>query len=331
MKLGLAHLIDPRLLPLADETRAFYARRGTGRGPSDEQELRDVRAAAPALVPSDPPAVTERVMHAGREVPVRIQTPTSGAPRAVILEIHGGGFYLGPGSRDDLRNRALADALGVAVVSVDHRLAPEDPWPAAPDDVETAALWLAENAVGRFGTDRLLISGFSAGSTLAVTAPLRLRDRGIDAFTGAVLQFGTYDLSAQTPSGRLIADEWFLGAYARRAADRTDPDISPIFADLTGMPPTLLIVGAEDILLHDNLAMAGRLSAARVDVDLRVYPAAPHGFTGHATSMARAALDDLEKWIRDRLADRDRPGNPRPRRAGTPARAAGPADPQPPW
>jgi acetyl esterase len=219
-----------------------------------------------------------------------------------LLEIHGGGFYLGSAAESDVRNRQLADALGMAVVSVDYRLAPEDPWPAAPDDCETAALWLVEHACQRFGTTNLAVGGFSAGATLAMTTLLRLRDREITAFSCAVLQFGTYDLSAQTPAGRLIADEYFLSAYTRTATDRTDPDVSPIYADLAGLPPVLIVVGEDDILLQDNLAVAARLTAAGVDVDLRVYPASPHGFTGHPTPMAQAARDDIETWLRDQLA-----------------------------
>ena len=130
---------------------------------------------------------------------------------------------------------------------------------------------------------------------------MRLRDRGITAFRGGVLQFGTYDLAAQTPAGRRISDEYFLDAYAGTAADRTDPDLSPLFADLTGLPPVLIVVGRDDVLLEDNLAMATRLAAAGVEVDLRIYPACPHGFTGHATPMARTAVDDIDTWLRDHL------------------------------
>jgi acetyl esterase/lipase len=297
MQLGLAHLIEPRLAALVPESRAYYAQRAARRGPSSWDELRAARAAAAPPAPSDPPAVVEHVGVDGRRVPVRISMPASGAAQGVLLHIHGGGFYLGSAAGDDVRNRRLADAVQVAVVGLDYRLAPEHPWPAAPEDCESVALWLAGNAEHRFGTTTLSVAGFSAGATLAAVTLLRLRQRGVTAFGSAVLQFGTYDLSARTPAGRLIADEYFLDAYAGAAEDRTDPDLSPIYADLSGLPPVLMVVGADDVLLQDNLAMAVRLSAAGVDVDLRVYPASPHGFTGHPTSMARAALADVETWL----------------------------------
>jgi acetyl esterase len=291
MAIELSHLIDPRLLPLVEESRAFYADRGARRGPSSWEELRRARTDAPDPVESQPPPIQELV----DGVPVRVHTPAHGEASGVLLEIHGGGFYLGSAAGSDVRNRQLADATGMAVVSVDHRLSPEHPWPAAPDDCEAAARWLVDITEERFGTSKVAIIGFSSGSTLAMTTMLRLRDRGVQV-DAAVLQFGTYDLSGRTPAGRLIEDEYFIEAYAG-TADRTDPDVSPIYADLTGLPPVLMVIGEADILLRDNLAMAERLSAAGVDVDLRVYPEAPHGFTGHPTPMGRAALDDIEAWL----------------------------------
>ncbi|MFI6576098.1 alpha/beta hydrolase [Nocardiopsis sp. NPDC050513] len=285
-----------------DEARGFYESRTAGRGPGTLEELREARAKRPAPRAADPPAVEETVRAARRRVPVRVFTPVDGPPRGVYLDIHGGGFYMDSAARGDERNRELADTLRLAVVSVDYRLAPEHPWPAAPDDCEAAALWLVEEADARFGTSRLAIGGSSAGATLALATLLRLRDRGaVGRFTGAALQFGAYDLSARTPAGRRIADEYFIQAYAGHVEDRTLPDISPAYGALHGLPPTLLIVGGTDVLLEDNLAMAGRLSAAGNDVELRVYPESPHGFTGHPTAVARAALSGVDSWLRDRM------------------------------
>jgi acetyl esterase len=302
---GLNRLVRAELWKHVPESRAFYAARGERRGPASLEELREARAGhLPAPLPGG--GTVEHVEDASqRKIPLRIFRPKRTKVQGVYLDIPGGGFYLGSTAGGDARNAALAESLGTAVVSVDYRLAPENPWPAAPDDCEAAALWLVDHADVRFGTTDLAIGGSSAGATLAMTTLLRLRDRGhAEPFAGAALQFGTYDLSGQTPAGRLIADEYFLEAYVGHLADRTDPDVSPIFGDLRDLPPILLIVGALDVLLEDNLAMAARLSAAGGDVDLRIYPESPHGFTGHPTSMARTALHDRDSWLADRFTAR---------------------------
>jgi len=149
VKFGLTDLVDPRLQPLVPASRDFYRRRVAGRGPRDVEELRQARARTPVPTPSDPPAAVELLRAAGRSVPGRLHLPAGGGAAGVLLDVHGGGFYLGSAAANDRRNRLLADSLGVAVVSVDYRLAPEHPWPAAPDDCETAALWLAGHAACR--------------------------------------------------------------------------------------------------------------------------------------------------------------------------------------
>jgi acetyl esterase/lipase len=316
-------LVRPEPAAHVEESRAFYAARAASAGsdpppdPSTPEGLQEVRAReeARATTSRGPSPVEALAEVAGRRVPVRILAPERGTARGVYLDIHGGGFYMGLAARGDAYNRRLADALGIAVVSVDYRLAPEHPWPAAPEDCETAALWLVEEAGDRFGTTRLAIGGVSAGATLAMTTLLRLRARGMaGAFAGAALQFGTYDMSGRTPAGRRLDGEFFIQAYAGDAADRTDPDISPVYGDLRGLPPVLLVVGSLDILLEDNLVMAARLAAAGGEADVRVYPESPHGFTLHPTAIAANALDGIESWLADRLLPCDPPphdGRPR--------------------
>ncbi|WP_394618186.1 alpha/beta hydrolase [Lentzea sp. JNUCC 0626] len=285
----LQNFIDPRLAAHVEEARASNAERGLRRGPSSLAEVSVLR--------TPEPDDNTLVSAGGRQVPVRVHRP-AGAPKGVYLDFHGGGFYAGSAADDDARNRDLANALQAVVVSVHYRLAPEHPWPAAPDDAETAAQWLVENAEREFGTTRMVIGGFSAGATLAVTTLLRLRDKGnTGAFAGAALQFGTYDLSGLTPAGRRIADEYFIEAYAGHVPDRTLPDISPVYADLRGLPPLLIVVGDQDVLLEDNLALAARVLSAGGEVDLKVYPESRHGFTRRDTAMAAAAREDVERWL----------------------------------
>jgi acetyl esterase len=304
VKLALTELVER--LP-GDElaiTRAFYESRTAGTGPSSLQELLAVRASR-VVDPAPPTRAVEHILDVdGRAISVRVVTPNDGVVNGVYLYLPGGGFYMSSAASADTRSTRLADEVGVAVVTVDYRLAPEFPWPAAPDDCEAVALWLLDVAAERFGTTKLAVGGMSAGATLVMTTLLRLRDRGLAmSFSGAVLEAGTYDVSAQTPAGRTIGDEYFIEAYVGHVGDRTVPDISPTFGDLSSLPPTLVVIGSDDVVLAENLAMVARLSAAGNDVDLRLYPDVPHGFTNHPTPVARRAALDIGAWLRRRLDD----------------------------
>ncbi len=306
MELGLTRLFDSDSVNHVEESRAFnVAVQAAGDQPNADPSTPEGLLRARSQLSSRPPSprAVERIARFDkREVSVRIITPKQGQPWAAYLQIHGGGFYMDSAARSDIRNAVLADAVGITVVSVDYRLAPEYPWPAAPDDCETAALWMVEQAEELFGTPHLLIGGASAGANLALATLLRLRDQGkVQPFAGAVLQFGAFDLSGLSPSGRIYADEWFIQAYAGHVADRTNPDISPLYGDLRGLPPVLLVAGALDILFEDSLAMAGRLSAAGNEVDLRVYPESTHAFTSFQTGMANLAIKGIEEWLTGRL------------------------------
>jgi acetyl esterase/lipase len=226
---------------------------------------------------------------------------------AVYLYIHGGGWVLGSADAQDPRLEEIANKCNLAVVSVEYRLAPEDPYPAGPDDCEAAALWLAKNAQAEFGTDRLLIGGGSAGAHLAVVALLRLRDRhALTPFSGANLFFGVYDVDG-SPSVRNWGErvivlsqpimQWF-GDHFVPPELRHDPDVSPIYADLSVMPPALFSVGTMDPLLDDSLFMHQRWIAAGNQSELDVYPGGIHGFHGYPTPIGQKARDKEESFLK---------------------------------
>ncbi len=162
-------------------------------------------------------------------IPIRILVPET--VRGVYLHLHGGGMTVGSATAMDGRNWEYAQACDLAVVSVDYRLAPEDPFPAGPDDCEAAATWLVEHAVAELGTDRLIIGGESAGAYLALLTLLRLRDRdgSSAAFLGADLCYGGYDMSG-TPSRQELAGKvpYATGDDANRRlylGARTDAEV----------------------------------------------------------------------------------------------------------
>lgn len=238
------------------------------------------------------------------QIQVRCFVPAD--PRGVYFHIHGGGWVLGGIHHQDPRLERLSDECELAVVSVDYRLAPENPYPAGPDDCEAAALWLVENAAGEFGTDRLLIGGESAGAHLSVVTMLRLRDRhGLRPFAGANLVYGAYDLR-MTPSAsrwgerRLVLNtpiiEYFIGSFVP-TSDRAHPDISPLLADLSGMPPALFTVGTEDPLVDDTVAMHQAWLRAGSPAQLAIYPGGAHGFDAFPISIGEEARAEMYRFL----------------------------------
>ena len=242
----------------------------------------------------------------GNEVALRIIAPDT--PRGVYLHIHGGGWVLGSADLQDPMLERIADNTGLAAVSVEYRLAPEDPYPAGPDDCEAAAVWLARNAKAEFGSDALTIGGESAGGHLSAVTLLRLRDRhGYTGFRGANLVYGAFDMG-MTPSQRQFGNErlvlrtidivQFANAFLPAVPDRRDPDISPLYARLHDMPPALFSVGTADALLDDSLFMHARWIAAGNEAELAVYPGGAHGFTLFPNALATQAAARMDTFLR---------------------------------
>ena len=271
------------------------------------EESRRARREGRGIFPAPvflPEARTVEIDGPGGAIPMRVIA--GGDEQAgVFLHIHGGGWTLGGADMQDPRLGRLARDTGLTVVSVDYRLAPEHPYPAGPDDCEAAALWVlgGEARAALDSEGPVALGGDSAGAHLAVTTLLRLRDRhGITgAFGAAVLQYGAFDLS-MTPSQRLWGERnlvlstpiirWFGDNFlpAHDLEQRRAPDISPLYADLAGMPPAIFTVGTQDPLLDDTLFMAARWRAAGASSELRLWPEAPHGFVSLPMTVADAAL-----------------------------------------
>ena len=287
----------------ARETLRAEAREFVGRFPavddSNESVLdraRTRRAAESALVLRSEKAVDREI--SGPAGPLRLREFRPRQAEGAMLHIHGGGWMTGEPELTDLLNQALSESLNLAVVSVEYRLAPEHPYPAGPDDCEAAALWLIENAATEYGTDRLLIGGESAGAHLSAVTLLRLRDRHGAAvrFCGANLVFGAYDLGTLPSAmgigmapGTDILDpanmRFMVEQFAQHMTpeERRVPDVSPMYADLKGMPPAIFTVGTADHLVDDTLLFASRWLVAGNRAELLVYPDAPHGCIGLPT------------------------------------------------
>ena len=276
------------------------------------EPLRDARLKGRGLfgpIVRSPNAVGRTIPGPGGPLGIRIFTPNR--IEGVYLHFHGGGWAMGAADYQDGTLEHLADTAGVAVVSVDYRLAPEHPYPAASDDAEAAATWVVENAAGEFGTDRIVVGGSSSGAHLAATAMIRMRDRhGFTSFAGASLMYGFFDLSL-TPSARNWGDRmlvmntdlcrWFADTYVGGANPR-DPDVSPVFADLANLSPALFTVGTLDPLLDDTLLLAARWTAAGNPVELEIVTGAAHGFASAPTRVGTAARARVDRFVAERIA-----------------------------
>jgi acetyl esterase len=244
--------------------------------------------------------------HDGR-IPLRIYTPQAGGTdRPVVVYFHGGGFALGSARQTDWISSTVALAVDAVVVSVDYRLAPAHPFPAAVEDSYEALLWVADHA-RELGADpsRIAVMGESAGGNLTAVIALMARDRQGPALAHQTLLYPATDLTEairETPSFRanthgIVLSTADMDHYNRHylpdEVDRRDWRISPLLApDLSGLPPAVVVVAGLDPLHDSGVAYARALSAAGGDVRLADYPRMPHGFLNfpYFSASARPAM-----------------------------------------
>lgn len=235
-----------------------------------------------------PSVVNRSVPGPGGPIPVRVYTPVAATGLPGLIFFHGGGFVLGTLDSSDRPCRELAHLAGRVVVSVDYRLAPEHPFPAAVDDASAATKYVLENA-GEFGMDaqQVAIGGESAGANLAAVAALRLRQRGTPALTFQLLIYPQVDFADASPSMREFATGHFITSeliayfdrhYLGAATDRRHPDASPLNADLHGLPAAFVITAECDPLRDQGEAYARKLEQAGVPAQLKRYAGMIHPF-----------------------------------------------------
>jgi epsilon-lactone hydrolase len=294
----------------------FYLRYWFKRRLKPDVPVSVLRATVDGLVrwsPKPPPGVTVMPTNAGGVPAEWVAAPGADARRA-ILYFHGGGYASGsPASVRDLAWR-LSEAARCRVLVVDYRLAPEHPFPAAIEDAASAYRHLLESG---FAPASIAFAGDSAGGGLALGSLVKLRDDGAPMPAAACCFSPVTDLAGtgRTATTNRDADPmvrpdalrhmvaWYLGS-----TPATSPYASPLYADVRGLPPTLLHAGSTEVLLDDSRRFAENMKSAKVDVDLRIWPDMPHVFQGFAAFLpeARAAIAEAGRFLDARMLRAER-------------------------
>ncbi len=242
-------------------------------------------------------------------VPADWLEPDNAVPGRAILYLHGGAYVIcSPSTHRGLAGR-IAHASQARLLLIDYRLAPEHPFPAGLEDALAAYHWLLEKG---YSPEHIAIGGDSAGGGLTLATALSLRDIHEKLPAALFLLSPWTDLTFSGDSVRTRADRdpllqidddgWLVTAYAN-GHPLTEPYISPLFANLHGLPPTLIQVGTEEILYDDSTRLEQKARLAGVNVSLETWPGMWHVFQGFAPYVpeSQQAIEKIGKFIRPRL------------------------------
>lgn len=280
-----------------------------GMTPLNELSPADARAAFKAArVPLDIPVHEVRDVDAGG-VPCRLYRPSPEVDLPLVVYLHGGGWVVGDLDTHDHVCRTLANKAGMAILSVDYRLAPEHKFPAAVDDARAATVWAFENAA-RLGVDpaRLAIAGDSAGGNLAAV----VAQRGVVPLKYQVLIYPAVDMSMTLPSietnavGPTLTKtmmRWFIDQYLRDETDEKDVAASPILAAddvLATVPPALIVTSEFDPLCDEGEEYGKRLAKNGVNASVVRFNGTLHGFFSMLSGVddASGAHDLVASYLR---------------------------------
>ena len=294
------HLLDPELRPILQQMPAFHFTR------ENLTKFRRAGAEAASLGDAEAAGVQREsitISGANWDVPCLLYTPMARKAKAAYLHIHGGGYVAGQVERSDPMNTLIASQLGVTVLAVGYRLAPEHPVPAPLDDCYSALAWL-HNEAERLDIDRaqIAIGGESAGGGLAAALAIRARDAGEYAVCHQHLTYPMLDNltgSESAPGDPLVGEfvtrksnefGWscYLGDHPAEA-----PYVPARVASVEGLPPTWMFTVALDLFRDENIEYAQRLLAAGVATELVVMPGACHAFQAlPGTSLGKRYVAD---------------------------------------
>ncbi len=309
----MGHAYDPELAPLIPALP-----------PIDATDVRAARDTLRAMYAAMPQPAEQGVRVEDRRIPgatggtvgVRLYRPVEPVADAAVLDVHGGGFLMGGLETDHARNVVLARELGVLVVSVDYRLAPEVRYPGALEDVLRALEWVAAHADElRVDAGRIALHGDSAGGGLCAAAALAARDRGGPSIAFQFLGYPMLDDRLATPSARRFTDtpNWdrrnaaagwdaYLGAGVPGTA-AVPAHAAPARADdLTGLPPAYVSAMHFDPLRDEGVAYGLALLAADVPVEIHVFPGTFHGSSLLDAAVSRRQLEEEVAVLRHALA-----------------------------
>jgi epsilon-lactone hydrolase len=291
-----------------DQLKAMLAARaGQGDAPATIAQMREAMLQFTSMLQM-PAGVTVTETELGGVRGLR-HTPDMAAPGAVLLYFHGGGYVQGSPQTHRSLVGHLARLSGVEAASMDYRLAPEAPFPAAVEDGLASYQALLDSGIA---PARIIVGGDSAGGGLALASMVKARDTGLPGPAGLVLLSPWSDLThggwshrslgARDPMVRTENLERLAGLYLD-GARADDPLASPLMADLEGLAPMLIQVGSDEVLLSDATQLAERAGAARVEVILEVWPEMIHVFQIFQDMLdeARAANARIGQWMRDKL------------------------------
>jgi acetyl esterase/lipase len=241
-------------------------------------------------------------------LPAEWLCPAGSAPAGVMLYLHGGGYVLGSCRSHRALVARLARAGRVRILSLEYRLAPEHPFPAAVEDAAAAYRWLLQKGGS---PQQLLIAGDSAGGGLALATLVSMRDQGEPLPAAAVYLSPLTDLAGTGESmvSKAQVDPWLapqVKALLQHYIGQNDPRsplLSPLYADLRGLPPMLIQVGSDEILLSDSTRLAQRAQAAGVPVTLQEWPGMWHVFQAWSPYLPEAnqAVQEIGRFIRRSL------------------------------